>query len=270
MTLSKETVRNFASRMSDVDAAKKLGVCMVTFYKARKLFNIPSYFETTGKRKTKSGEIYSFMEYNDRYFQSIDSPDKAYFLGLLASDGNISPRLTAARIALKAEDADILEKFRSFLGAGAPALKDKVQTLKGIKGNPQKVLVLSRKVLVNDLMKLGITPNKSHTLNINCNLKEFKKDFIRGVWDGDGSVTERRFKVTTASECFAFQLQGWIEDISGVTLPVKSEVTKNNKNLFNLPGYIKDANAIHAIYKDSSLYIERKFKNYVRYWEPRR
>lgn len=263
-------VRELASKMPDVEAAKILGVTMVTFYKARKQLGIPSYFEQTGKRKRNSGETYSFMKYNDRYFEVINTSDKAYFLGLLAADGNISPRLTAVRIALKETDSNILEQFRKFLGEEAPELKTKIPKINGKANLPQKILVLSKKSMVNDLMKLGITPNKSHTLKLSCDLHQFKKDFIRGVWDGDGSVTERRFKVTTASLNFAAQLQTWILDVSGVELPIKTEITKNRKELYHLPGYIKDAKAIQAIYGDSSLGIARKLRAYEQYWEPRR
>jgi len=263
-------VQELASKMPDVEAARVLGVTMVTFYNARKRLGVPSYFEQTGERKRKSGEVYSFMSYNDRYFERIDTPDKAYFLGLLAADGNISPRLTAVRIALKETDKAILESFRSFLGEDAPELKTKISKVRGKKANPQKVLVLSRKAMVTDLMSFGITPNKSHTLELSCELGELKKDFLRGVWDGDGSVTQRRFKVTTASLAFANQLQTMIHEVSGIVLPIKTETTKNNKQLYSLPGYIKDARAIQAIYGESSLAIERKMKSYLLNWEPRR
>lgn len=263
-------IRDLTSKMPDVEAAKVLGVTMVTFYKVRKQLGIPSYFEQTGKRKKKSGETYSFKSYNDRYFEVIDTPDKAYFLGLLAADGNISPRLTAVRIALKEPDKGILEQFRKFLGEDAPELRTKIPKANGKEHAPQKVLVLSKKSMVEDLIKLGITPNKSHTLKLCCDLREFKKDFLRGVWDGDGSVTERRFKVTTASLEFANQLQAWILDVSNIELPIKSELTKNGKDLYSIPGYIKDAKAIQAIYGESNLGIERKLKAYRQYWEPRR
>lgn len=263
-------IQDLASKMPDVEAAKVLGVSMVTFYKARKHFQIPSYFKQTGNRKKKSGETYCFLDYNERYFEVIDSSDKAYFLGLLASDGNISPRLTAVRIALKETDSWILEQFRKFLGNQAPELKTKISKNNGKEALPQKNLVLSRKAMVDDLIKLGITPNKSHTLKLSCDLGNFKKDFLRGVWDGDGSITQRRFKVTTASLEFAYQLQNWISDISTVLLPIKTELTKNEKELYSLPGYVKDAKAIQAIYSKSKLSIERKRKAYEQYWEPRR
>jgi hypothetical protein len=271
LNLSFEVVAELSATMSDADAAKELNISMVAFYNARKKFNLLSFFEQTGLRKNKAGETYSFFNYNERYFEKIDTEGKAYFLGLLATDGNINPRLTAARIALKEEDCLILERFRNELGSNAPKLQTKISTIRGKKSLPQKSLVLSRVALVKDLMKLGILPNKSKTLEITTTLQEnLVPHFLRGAWDGDGSVTDRRFKITTASIKFAVQLQTWIKLISSVELPIKSEFTKNGSNLFHLPGYKKDAKAIQAIYQNSDFAIERKFKNYIQFWEPRR
>jgi len=265
-----KTIDALTNKMNDTDAAKHLGISMVSFYNARKKLGIKSYFEKTGNRFSKKGFTYKFKNYNDRYFESIDSADKAYFLGLLASDGNISPRLTAVRIALKSEDSDILEKFRLYLGNETPELKLKYSKNNGILSAPQKILCLSKINLVYDLIRHGITPNKSKTLKIECDLGVYKKDFLRGVWDGDGSIGLRRFKVCTASVEFSLQMQNWIEDISGLRLPIKKEICASGSILYIISGYIKDALAIHAIYRDTDLAMLRKLNAYKTHWEPRR
>jgi hypothetical protein len=272
--LTYELVDELTSRMSDADAAEHLGMSMVPFWNARKKFNIKSYFERTGIRTRKAtGEAYRFHQYDERFFQSIDTPEKAYFLGLLASDGNISPRLTAVRIALKAVDQDILECFRKHLGSDAPAIKDKISKIKGIECAPQKILALSRIAMVEDLFRWGITTNKSLTLKIRCEAlkdKHLCASFIRGVWDGDGSVTERRFKVTTGSADFALQLQEMVFLVSQHRLPIKTEIGESGNPLHSLVGYIQDARALHAIYASPYPSLERKRKAYELYWEPRR
>lgn len=266
----KNVIEALTYQMNDAMAAKELGVSMVAFYNARKKFKIKSYFEKTGNRFNESGEIYQFKNYNERYFQLIDSPDKAYFLGLLASDGNISPRLTAVRIALKEDDQDILEKFREYLGTDAPKLRLKYSKNKGVVAAPQKILCLSRVQMVKDLILHGITPNKSKTLKIECNLQGFEKDFLRGVWDGDGSIGVRRFKVCTASAVFSIQLQEMIAKISNIKLPIKEEISKSGNPLYVIVGYIKDAPAIQAIYSGAELSLQRKLKTYKAHWESRR
>lgn len=270
--LTRDVVESYSSRMSDADAAKELGVAMVTFYHRRKSLKIPSYFQRSGLRKRKNGEVYSFHDYDDRFFRRIDTPEKAYFLGLLASDGNISPRLTAVRIALKATDQQILEDFRACLGHGAPVLRDKVPTYQdGRLGEPQKVLVLSRKVMVADLLRHGITPCKSHDLVVSVGLdRDLAPHFLRGVWDGDGSLTQKRFKVTTASIVFARQLQGLIKMISGMELPIVSDGQPGREPLYCLCGYKRDRRAIQAIYGVKGPVMSRKYERYLKYWDPRR
>ena len=272
--LTYELVDELTSRMPDADAAKYLGMTMVPFWNARKRFGIKSYFERTGIRTRKAtGEAYCFRQYDERFFQSIDTPEKAYFLGLLASDGNISPRLTVVRIALKAIDQDILECFRECLGPDAPVLRDKIPKIKGVENYPQKVLALSRIAMVEDLFRWGVTTNKSLTLKIRCEAlrdKHLCASFLRGVWDGDGSITERRFKVTTGSADFALQLQEMIALVSQHKLPIKTEIGKSGNPLHSLVGYIQDARALHAIYADPYPSLERKKWAYELFWEPRR
>ena len=271
--LTRELVERLSQSMSDADAAKHLGITMVPFYTARKAYGIPSFFQRTGLRKKKTGEVYSFYDYDERYFQDINTPEKAYFLGLIASDGNINNRLTAVRIALKEHDSDVLEAFRRELGDGAPPLKRKIPSIKGVYGEPQTILVLSRIAMVRDLVNRGIIPDKSLDFCVTGDLgpgNAFARDFLRGVWDGDGSVTERRFKVTTGSPAFAGQLQMLIHDVSGRELPVKKERNNGGNELYNISGYIRDAVVIQSIYRGSTLGIERKRQSYLRYWEPRR
>lgn len=256
--------------MSDAMAAKELGVSMVAFYNARRRLKVMSYFEKTGNRFKNDGSIYQFKKYNERYFEVIDSSDKAYFLGLLAADGNVSPRLTAVRIALKANDQGILEKFREFLGEDAPELKMKYSKNKGVVSAPQKILCLSRVTMVQDLITHGITPNKSKTLKIKNSFQGFERDFLRGVWDGDGSIGVRRFKVCTASAAFSEQLQEMIERISNIKLPIKIDTLESGEPLYVIPGYIKDSAAIQAIYGETELALQRKLKLYKTHWEPRR
>jgi hypothetical protein len=271
---TRELIEELTSKMPDVEAAKHLGIAMVSFWKYRKQFKIKSYFERTGLRARKgTGDLYRFHQYDERFFENIDTPEKAYFLGLVAADGNISPRYTCCRIALKAVDQDILECFRKHLGPDAPMLRDKISTIDGVPCAPQKILALSRIAMVRDLMCWGIKPNKSRTLEIHCDALRNKRlcaAFLRGVWDGDGSVTERRFNLATGSPRFAEQMQEMVATISGCRLKLTADLGKNRKLVHKLSGYIKDARALHAIYAHPGPALERKKWAYELFWEPRR
>ena len=60
------------------------------------------------------------IDFNDNYFENIDTEEKAYFLGLIYSDGNVRERNGKyyLNIELKREDKYILEKFASELRCG--------------------------------------------------------------------------------------------------------------------------------------------------------
>lgn len=96
---------------------------------------------------------------NESYFEKIDTPDKAYFLGLMYADGNVSNR--AITISLQEKDLNILEKFKNYT-----QFTGKLQLV--ILNNPNhsnhiKLQIYSRK-LVRDISKLGCIPNKTYSL----------------------------------------------------------------------------------------------------------
>lgn len=139
---------------------------------------------------------HSKLSCNDNYFDKIDSSKKAYFLGLIVSDGSVSNR--ALSISLQERDKIILEKFIEDL-----EYSGKLSFVPKKKHNHQNAYVLtvySRK-LVQDLSKYGVVCAKSHKTYFPDIPEEFYSHFIRGVFDGDGYIGEvsdksNRFSIT--------------------------------------------------------------------------
>jgi len=50
------------------------------------------------------------------------------------------------------------------------------------------VVYINNEKLYDNLVNLGLTPNKSLTMQFPNVPDEFVRHFIRGCWDGDGSV----------------------------------------------------------------------------------
>lgn len=62
----------------------------------------------SNKIKMRSNrEDYAKFIYNVNYFSQINTEDKAYFLGLLFADGNISKKRNSVTISLKLSDSHI-------------------------------------------------------------------------------------------------------------------------------------------------------------------
>ena len=137
---------------------------------------------------------------NDNYFKKINSEDKAYFLGLIATDGTISGDLKNQKrrkltIKLKAEDAHILKKFKKCLKTEKKLYYYGVKYYgkTKTKSNPVYALEINSEKIHSDLTRLGIGENKTKLLNFpNYKIvpKNLIRHYIRGVFDGDGSINQ--------------------------------------------------------------------------------
>ena len=114
-----------------------------------------------------------------------DSSDKFYWIGFITADGNISKNFLSLTIQLKGEDRGHLEKFKKFICSDAP-IKE-VYTTQGHLS--YKITINSKELCVylNDFY--NVFPNKSLKMVFPDNIpKEYIKDYIRGFFDGDGSI----------------------------------------------------------------------------------
>lgn len=118
------------------------------------------------------------------YFAQIDSPIKAYVLGVLAADGNVLPKHYRITLELSAKDADLLEIVRDQLVPGGAIIT------RHRNGYDYQVLAFVSRNMIDDLELLGITAAKSRTLTWPERLPStFAREFILGYFDGDGHIT---------------------------------------------------------------------------------
>lgn len=118
------------------------------------------------------------------YFAQIDTPIKAYILGVLAADGNILARFHRITLELSTKDADLLALVRDELVPGGAI------TARTRRGYDYQILAFVSHTMVKDLALLGITPAKSCTLQWPERLPpQFAREFILGYFDGDGFIT---------------------------------------------------------------------------------
>ena len=120
------------------------------------------------------------------YFNKINTQEKAYFLGLICSDGN-NCRGTLS-IGVHKNDYFILEEFKKSIKADNPVKISKNKS-RGKDSWIAKISIYSYEV-TKDLEKYGVVPNKTGKMDwklIYDNLpKGLIRHFIRGFFDGDG------------------------------------------------------------------------------------
>lgn len=211
---------------------------------------------------------------NENYFSLIDSPNKAYIIGFLSADGSNNPQKQTVSMSLEECDKEILEKIRLEIGSERPLefldysnKHDFGYTYK----NQYRLLLFSKKIC-DDLLKIGVIPNKSLQLEFSDHIPEkFYSDYIRGVFDGDGSIgvhslqTYKGHLSLSITSTFAFcnKLQSILNNMN-----IKSRVSEaSNKNGITAMLSISAKDSIKTfldwIYKDADLYLKRKHDVYL-------
>lgn len=133
---------------------------------------------------------------NINYFSEINTNNKAYILGFIAADGALVKTSQGSNstltITIHRDDLCVLEFIKKEIGN-----EHKIQSIRRKSSFDSSKTVdhvrytITNKQITNDLNKLGINGNKSLTIgNIINNIpKEYRKAFIIGYFDGDGSVS---------------------------------------------------------------------------------
>lgn len=207
-------------------------------------------------------EIRSIRKYslNESYFSSIDTANKAYVLGFLYADGCIGSTLKTVTIALQERDKEVLDFINKELEHTKPLYYKKKRTE---KCQAQYVLQLNSVQIWEDLIKIGCVPNKSKNLSFPSIKEEFYPDFIRGYFDGDGSVHIAKNKCLYIRFTGAI---GFIKEIQNI-LHIKCKATinkihyyRNGKSCTIENGAKKDVNNIIKYIYNGNFKLNRKYE----------
>lgn len=135
-----------------------------------------------GVRKT-SRRWASTLGVVDDYFAEIDTPTKAYLLGLLAADGCVlnRPNWNQIYLELATKDRCLLELLRREVAPEVP-----IRT-RWDRGGRSCVLAFSSARLKQDLCAHGVVPQKTYSLRWPEALPEWLEwSYVLGYFDGDG------------------------------------------------------------------------------------
>lgn len=207
------------------------------------------------KLKIPRNNIYYNKGLVENYWQIIDSPDKAYFLGLLLTDGNISGNLV--RLELHIHDIEILQTFLKYT--------NNQNQIYCNKNRPHCSFQVKRKQWVTDLAQYGMIANKTYTVTYPNGISDaLTSHFIRGLIDGDGWIS---YKAHSIGFCGNEPLVKAVRDILVEKLGVYCvKILHTSEHLWQISWAGKsDVRKIgHFIYKDKSdLYLKRKYEHFT-------
>ena len=204
------------------------------------------------------------MGYRKSKIKLIWNNNFAYVIGVIATDGNLSPDLRHLHITSK--DYEMMENCKKCLG-----IKNKIG--KKARGSEKEkkyyVLQFGDKNFFEFLLNLGLTPKKSKTISELKIPHKYFPHFFRGCIDGDGSISisthpESRYPQYKLRLCSASKIfLEWILKSSRKLFRVKGgSISKTDKSsVYTLTfGKNDTITILKVIYSKNVICLSRKKK----------
>ena len=220
-----------------------------TIYKWLKEYKL--YEGRTYRRRSQS-----CYKLNERYFEKIDTSNKAYWLGFIASDGYVGEKKgeKVLRLFLSSKDRKHLEKFKKEIKYEGPIYDGIIRKSRNYF---YSILQICSYQMVQNLIIYGIVSNKTKILRRPNIDKKYYNHWIRGLFDGDGSVSILK-KGHVAGEFFGTKdvMKFVVENIPG------TNTISKKKNCFgwyhSFGGNGTSRKIYEYLYKDAETFLERK------------
>ena len=204
---------------------------------------------------------------DENVFDTIDTEEKAYWLGFMYADGNISSKGHRLEMNLSANDVGHMIKFQNFL-----KLKNDIRIdAQGTSDKFKCRLSVRNKHLWEMLNEKGCIPCKSLILKFPTETvfssKNLIYDFIRGYCDGDGSLGFYDYKNTKSSSLSIVGTYEFLEKARlflGINGYIRNKSCKNWQNKAYELRYsgINARKVARLLYENSNVYLDRKYKIY--------
>lgn len=247
----KQIISEYQNGNSMAALGKKYNCDPSTIKNILKAYNIHS--------RTLSQARRNFLNYNiqEDIFTNIDNSEKAYWLGVMYSDGYITTTgyyTKAFGLSVNSKDINWLNKFKKFLNYNGEIHNYKTGSTSYKPKSPYSRLLIGNEKIVNDLKKWGVIEHKTKLIKElpSIDLK-YMDDFIRGYIDGDGSLMQRLPHITI---CGNFKFLLTIAQYFG--LPYKIYPDKSIYSLqynANCSKYLEK-----RLYKNAMVYLDRKYE----------
>jgi len=197
---------------------------------------------------------------NHDLFKTIDTEEKAYWLGVLITDGSVHGNTISLCRAI--QDLDHLESFKEFVGSDN---KICIYNHK-VTGKLISFFSFSSKVMVKDLAKYGVVERKTKKCCKPELLLDLERHFWRGCTDGDGCITTSKghpvlnfcgsVKLVEEFKDFGCKLLNRSCDSKKISYHKQSNYYRIN---FNGPQALK---ILDYFYNPCSCLLSRKFNKY--------
>lgn len=231
------------------------------------------FFREQGVEKVVTKSKY---QVNSNFFNEIDNEEKAYWLGFLYADGYNSN--TYVQLAISYIDYNHVKKFRKSLCSTHPIRYEKSDNTCRIS--------ISDKTLSNGLNRAGCIRNKTYCGKFPGRIiipGYLLRHFIRGFFDGDGCINKLIIQELTSAnsiqrkidkvvftiklENFSLDLIQAIKTVCNVEAMLYYYEPLNRYEVY-IQGQDNIRKFLDCIYKESTIYLDRKYAQYLYYILP--
>ena len=263
--IEKKVIENYLSGMGQIKSGKEFNLSSEKVKKILLKNNIPirNLHEAICLTNSLADRTATHYFKNEDFF-SIETPDMAWLLGFLASDGNICKNSNTIRIELSIVDVEILERIKKVVGIENP-----IHFREDKKGFNFCNLNWGCAKHKKELEKYNIVPAKTYILKPPTILNEkYYIDYIRGYFDGDGTINinkqkdgrkSLRWSICGASKEVLQWILNVLEEQYGIP---KVNIHRDSSHENDFWSFVYSTNSTRKIYDilytPNSLYLKRK------------
>lgn len=215
-------------------------------------------------------------------FSNIETELQAYLLGFYAADGSINEKRKTFRIHLQKQDSELVYLYKDIISPDARTFT--VEEHKTTGRNGKEIIAhesfgvdITSSKLCTDLVNLGIGYNKSYCdLHIPNIHEHLIRHFIRGYFDGDGSIVvwlvrekgksdrvRGKFDICAKS---ASILNEFIKFFAKYSIKLNVNYLKRDDMFRITTSSKKEVEKIyHLLYDNANFYLSRKFNKFDHY-----
>lgn len=275
-SIEKEIVEKYIDGQSAESIARDYN-----FYSGASVIRILKRCDLYIRNISEAKRIYDI---NHNFLNEITTENQAYFLGFMYADGNVHKENDFIKIAVHERDVDVLKKIIGLLFINCePKISSEIKFVEienedgstSKKETVYKYFTCTSFQLKEDLIRHGCVTNK--TFKLELPLKHIKKElfhhFLRGLYDGDGSI----------AFCKSGNNEKIVSDLTGFK-PLLLEIKEYYEKELNLTSYLYPkknpdvaqlqisaqadvVKILKYLYKDSTIYLNRKYKKHLETFE---
>lgn len=191
------------------------------------------------------------------------SPEVAYAVGLITTDGNLSP--DGRHLSFISKDVPLLKNFKKCLG-----LKNKIGLRRsGYTGKKDCHHVqFGNVILYKWLLNIGLMPNKTKRIGVLRIPDKYFFDFLRGHLDGDGYIAKFQDPVYPNSQrvytnfyAISSKHLQWLQKTLEHLLKINGYIHKGARTLILTYAKKESLKLLPQLYhNDEVLCLKRKYK----------